>query len=597
MTKKKIFHKLRENKGSKLYNRFVFFDTETHYTEVNEEQHHFLKLGVACERVLGTGKERQITFTQIKNFWDFVLDTNEYTTVVVAHNMHFDLNVVKGLKFLPALGFEIVLPVFESGTFILVAINRQRRKRLIFLDTFNYFKTSIETIGEILKLPKLDIDFEQCSFTELETYCKRDVEITKEIMLQWIDFLFEHDLGNLQYTIASQAFTAYRHKYMHYEILIHANQTAIELEQQSYRGGRTEAFYIGELNDVVIVDVNSLYPFVMKHCVFPNKLIGVKENLTYKDLIYLMNQGYLLVADCDITTYETAIGVKHEIGKSKKLIFPIGNFKAVITNPEIIFLLATNGKINKVRQVAIYEGACIFRHYVTELYNLRKQYQSKENFTFQQMVKYILNSLYGKFGQQQRLLRKIGEAPKDLVMYEHCIDAQTGKRYTQIIFGGFVWVNEITKEESFNSFTAIASYVTAYARIYLHLLMLLPLTVYYCDTDSLMIPRTDLIKFGYLLGNELGQLKLEYSGDYVFIHGAKDYQVDEVIKRKGIKKDAVEIQPNVFQQLQFLKTKSLIKEQFIDRVIVRTIEKHCKRKYDKGVISFSGKVEPIVLYE
>lgn len=598
MIKPKRAHKLRENKGSKLYNRLIFFDTETRFEKVENAEHHFLKLGVACEHYLDKKqKETWFHFRTVDEFWNFIINgfKQDSTTVVFAHNMHFDFNIVEGLKRLPQLDYEIIFPVLESGIFIVLAVNKETRHRLLFLDTFNYFKTSVERLGELLDIPKLEIDFETCTDFELKIYCKQDVEIIKAVILKWMEFIYHHEFGNMQYTAASQSFTAFRHKFMDEEIFIHNNQEAITLEQESYRGGRTEAFHIGDLENIVVVDINSLYPFVMKHCLFPRKFLGIKENLSSLDIQHLINRGLLLVAQCEIETYETAIGIKHEIGRSRKLIFPIGKFSATLTNPELLFLLQTGGKIHKVGKVAIYEGAPIFSSFVTELYQLRLNYKEQGNFPFQDMVKLLLNSLYGKFGQQQRLLRKVGVAPKDLVSYEHCVDAETGKRFTQIIFGGFVWVNEITKHESFNSFTAIASYVTAYARIYLHLLMEIPNEVYYCDTDSIMLSQDELAKFGYLLGKGLGQLKEEYTGKQCRVIGAKDYAIDEIIKRKGIKLDAIEIQPNVFQQLQFYKTKSLIKSEMIDRVVVETIEKKCKRIYDKGTVQEDGTVQPLVL--
>lgn len=593
--KKKRFHILRENKGNKLYDRLLFFDTETSYIETDKRQEHFLKLGVVTEHLLSTGQERTRTFYNVEDFWNFVLDTKAYTTIIFAHNMHFDLNVVKGLLKLGDYGFEIELPVFESSTFILVTRNVEERKRIIFLDTFNYFKTSLEKIGEMLGEQKLDIDFDKCSLNDLRLYCMQDVRIIKQLILKWMEYLEEHNLGNMKYTAASQSFTAFRHKYMQHDICIHANPEVIKLEQDSYRGGRTEAFFVGDLKDISVVDINSLYPFVMKHFDFPIRLVAHKEGLTQKDIEYLINEGYLVVAECEIQTDKNVIGVKHEIGESKKLIFPVGTFTVTLTNPEINLLLSTGGKINRVGKLSVYEKGNIFTHFVTENYALRRKYQKENNFVFSEMVKLILNSLYGKFGQQQRLLRRIGDAPPDLVLYEYCVDADTGKRFTQLIFGGGVWINERTTEESFNSFTAIASYVTAYARTYLYLLMQIPDNVYYCDTDSLMIQTEELTRFGHLIGTDLGLLKLEYSGENIRIYGAKDYEIDELKKHKGIKLNAVEIAPNTFQQLHFMKTKSLIKNETLDRVIVETVEKKCKRIYDKGVICNSGKVLPLEL--
>ncbi|GAH78087.1 unnamed protein product, partial [marine sediment metagenome] len=107
----------------------------------------------------------------------------------------------------------------------------------------------------------------------LSIYCKRDVEIELENFKRFIKFLEDNSISRLCYTRGSTAMAAYLFSHYHKRIYIHNNKEAIDLERDSYRGGRTECFFIGELKDETyhIVDVNSLYPFVMRNNLYPIK--------------------------------------------------------------------------------------------------------------------------------------------------------------------------------------------------------------------------------------------------------------------------------------------------------------------------------------
>ncbi|GAI91252.1 unnamed protein product, partial [marine sediment metagenome] len=54
------------------------------------------------------------------------------------------------------------------------------------------------------------------------------------------------------------------------------------MERESYKGGRVECFFLGSLeNDsYYMLDVNSLYPFVMRSNPFPVKYIRISHNYT-----------------------------------------------------------------------------------------------------------------------------------------------------------------------------------------------------------------------------------------------------------------------------------------------------------------------------
>ncbi|GAI11998.1 unnamed protein product, partial [marine sediment metagenome] len=140
--------------------------------------------------------------------------------------------------------------------------------------------------GERIGLPKLSIDFKTCSEQELKVYCRRDVEIEFENFKIFIRFLERNHIARLCYTRGSTAMAAFLLNHYTTKIYIHNNKQAIKLERDSYKGGRVECFYLGELknDNYYMLDVNSLYPFVMRNNVYPVKYKKISHKVTPKTL-------------------------------------------------------------------------------------------------------------------------------------------------------------------------------------------------------------------------------------------------------------------------------------------------------------------------
>ena len=211
----------------------------------------------------------------------------------------------------------------------------------------------------------------------------------------------------------------------------------------------------------------------------------------------------------------------------------------------------------------------------------------------------FMNSLYGKFGQRNEYFRKIGELPEHHWESIRYYDADSKEWHYYRIIG-----NRIEEKagyvESENSFVAIASFVTAYARCYLWELIEKAgeENVLYMDTDSLFVTEEGYNNLeDYLDNKELGKLKLEGVTENLEIWGAKNYRFGEEIKRKGIRKDAKEIKPNMFEQIQFIKLRSNMLKYHLDGAGMRKVTKQLKGVYDKGVILPNGRVKPIYLSE
>jgi len=209
----------------------------------------------------------------------------------------------------------------------------------------------------------------------------------------------------------------------------------------------------------------------------------------------------------------------------------------------------------------------------------------------------MLNSLYGKFGQKAEVWEKIGLCPDEPDRVEICFKTEAGKPKQIRYLLGEIW--ELTGwEECFNSFPAIASQVTAYARMYMYDLMKITGAgnYFYMDTDSLIVNEAGYENLSSFLDpDKLGSLKLEETISAMTIYGLKDYTTDTKTVIKGIRKKAVEVSPGVYQQELWPSLKGMLREANTSTYTVKQQTKTLKRNYTKGIILDNGTVHPLTL--
>lgn len=620
---KKGFYVLRENKRKTTIRYVLFFDTETkqikHNDKIIENEFYigYLELWDLKREVMIDS----FFFETIDEFYKYLYFLskrfNKKKVYVFAHNMGFDFAVMKFIEYFDSPIWKIKKAVMNSQNFIFIVKNQETKTTLAFVSTTNFFKFSLEKIGKMLGYPKLEIDYSKIGYDlseefedRLRRYLKRDVEILREMFFKYYKFLEEHDLGNFGLTIAQQSLNAFRHRFMKHQIFIHRNERAIQLELDSYRGGRTEAFYLGKVENVVYLDVNSLYPTVMFNNPAPTKLLYYRDYITMKKFWEIHHSSYGYIVEVLVKVDKSLVGVKRKIGKPKteKLIFPIGKFWAVLTKPEVELILEYGGKILGCRRIAVYEMEYIFRDYIKFFYELKKEYTKQGNKIWRMITKLFLNSLYGKFGQKNPFFEEVNETPLGDGYYAMKIYNADKKKWEYYIGLGKKKLKKKGKKLSHHSFPAIASYITALARVFLTKAILelerKGIKVYYCDTDSVVIEKKNIPE--KFLGEELGKWKIEKEGN-IWIRGIKDYvfyerngKVEE--KLKGIRKNAKKISENEFEQEQFLSVigiLNLLAKAVVQKfgMFVLKIRKKVKRIYDKGIVGKDGKIKPIMLFE
>ena len=592
-------HCLKREKTLAIPRHFIFFDMETKQEDLPDGSiRQRFKLGWACywRRSYNRNLEKLEWrfFDDIISFWDFICNHTEKKRKLwlLARSLVFDFTITEGWKHLRRLDYKLKF-FHDSGSCCIISL-RSKAGSLVFLDIMNWFVESLAKTGERIGIPKLKIDFETCSDEYLKIYCKRDVEIEVENFKRFIKFLETNSIARLCYTRGSTAMAAYLFSHYHKKIYIHNNKQAIDLERESYRGGRTECFFIGDLkdDDYYIVDVNSLYPFVMRNNSYPIRYIKQTHNLTQDTLRkHLIDKA--VVARVLIGTGEPVYAVRRE-----RTMFPVGQFWVTLTTPELKYALERN-HIIKIDRAVIYEQANIFKTYVDKFYKLRQEFKSAGVAEYEELCKKLLNSLYGKFGQKADVWEKVGDCPNepDRVETLFCT-GRGGARQIRYLLGEIFELKGY--EECFDSFPAIPAHVAAFGRLHLWELMKQcgAENYFYCDTDSLVVNEVGLCRLKNQIDNLcLGSLKVVESMRDMTIRGLKDYVVSGKQTIKGIRKNAIKISEGVYQQEQWPSFRGTLRSGNPNSYTVKKVTKVLYREYTKGTVKYDGSIVPFLLSE
>ena len=354
---------------------------------------------------------------------------------------------------------------------------------------------------------------------EIIRYLRKDCTALYELVNS-----FYTRFGN-NLTLASTAFkelkkTGYeiRHTYDDYD----------DKMRPFYFGGRVQCFEVGSFEgDFQFVDINSAYPFAMmsRHWHGP----GMQQTLRLPDA----GHGSWF-ADIKAKSYGALPY------RSDKLYFPsdgeVRSYKA--SGWEIIQGLKTE-TLEIVSVDMVYKPVMVssFESYVTKFYDERRSARETGDFVAELFAKLMLNSAYGKFGQDGRRFEKFclverGDWPEndprwpsDMRWAWYC-DTDTGH-------------SVFSRPDPSNRFynVATAASVTAFARAHLWDAILKSERPLYCDTDSIICER-----FDGAIGKALGEWSLDAELTEAHIAQRKMYAVktiggDYKTASKGVRLD------------------------------------------------------------
>ena len=571
----------------------VYFDTETTFDPTLQDQIHGFRLGVLSRQqyVRGERKGRTDTlgFSSPTMFFDYLeAKLRQHRKIwVLAHNMDFDFGAVEGFKQLSQRGFKISFWAFAQNLFLLRA--EKGKSILMFIDSGGYLTGSIDALGKRVGLAKLPMPDPSRSDTEWYRYCKRDVDILQMSFEAYMQFVAENDLGKLGLTGPAQAIAAYRHRFMRDKLVLHRIPQLVKAERQMYHGGRTEAFFIGDVpsSSVHYLDVNSMYPHMMKERNYPCEFLGVELNPSRSTLKQALER-FEVGADVTLSLPEPAIPYI-----SDKLLFPTGQFRSTLAGPEFQYCY-DRGWCQRVHKLFLYRRGRPFIDYVDYFWEQRQGFKQSGDPVHEWLCKLMLNSLYGKFGQTNPTYETFENAEGLMDGIYYTVSSSSLKRETRLVLGNQIWLRTGEAQAKF-TFYPLAAWVTSHARIYLWDLIKEGGRdhVYYCDTDSLFVDDCAFTRLADRIdGRKLGALGVKQSGAKLSIRGPKDYTFDDSIRIKGVPFRAEKLGESTYKYWTFERVRTRLRNGTENQVVQKTVTKTLAREYDKGVVTSSGWVIP-----
>lgn len=574
----------------------------------------------------------------------------------VAHNWQFDASVIRlGAKATrEAYGYwmdmeECSFPIDKGYAPFNVSICFDDRARCQFICNTNFHKTSLAALGEsfgIAKLPMPDLPTSLLdeqhllndTYNHMDSvvlghvspggivnvlrYCRRDVEVLREAWFSLFRFSQEMAGTTPGLTVASMSLRLFRRRWLgltknrHHRIVGNLDKPNVaEAEEAAFHGGRTETFWQGKPPDGLMLrkfDVVSMYPSVMTGAV-PVEYRGVAseaEVLSNSD--GGNDRTYLAHVTVDIPTDGLGwLGWEGCPLPRRGLCFPAGRWSCWCWLPMVKIALE-QGWVCSINKAFSYRTVRMFKQYVEDIYGMRADAKRRGDGPQALLLKYALNSLYGKFGQRQ-----FGEWEKvegeDLAWQrqDHGDEWDRWKDYpsgdpTQpkadyLANSDGIWRFKPAPDGlGERSVCSVAGWITAAARVKLWRAMAGLVsrgsTVYMCDTDSII---TD----GEMeTGTGLGEWDLEETAPSKIcrFQAPKDYTFGGRAKCKGIRQAVDGVRD--YRQARFsrwqthlLSHRAETRAQLERGAVVGEVEKHISGNNLKRDCCGEGRNYPLVL--
>lgn len=426
------------------------------------------------------------------------------------------------------------------------------------LDTMLLMPTSLTNLGgpdaekgEMrLEYHTLDATPEQREY--VMKYCTLDCEVLLQAYARFCKVFTGDENKPCKDTAASNAFNALKKCYPNaLPTLWRTTKTYDETMRPYYHGGIVNTF--GQARDIVgeftMVDANSMYPGAMKNYQHPasNRYVTIeKPRLTREGKLYGFGDKVFFIA------FEGWSNILPHVKPTGGLEYNVTGAYTVTSHELQAAMRYGMVRVDKVLNVFVFADTCNFAEFVDTYYAMRQDAKSKGD-AVEYVFKIVLNSAYGKFGQDPSNYKDVcfelpGQAPEDdLEKY-----TPWKKVGMTVDMGETIWEREALIEADGQKFinVATAASITGAARASLidaiGAVLAAGGCVHYCDTDSIVfegIPTMDL-------GAKLGQWKVECELDRVVIAGPKLYALhlqdakpgkDWKVAAKGVRASARDI--------------------------------------------------------
>ena len=358
--------------------------------------------------------------------------------------------------------------------------------------------------------------------------------------------------------------------------------------REAYCGGRTEVFKPRLEGHGYYYDINSMYPAAMLN-EFPVGMPKYFKGEQAKAQFYYWMRNKKGLGFIHAKVYIPPQEIPPLPVKMGKLVFPTGYVEGWFTYIEMEYAVKNCGVIiEEVEECILFTQTFkVFYNLITTLYEIKEQATINKQEALRTIAKLLMNVSYG----YTALRRDDKDELKDISKLE--------EYYDRLLFTneelGFIDIRSIVLTESIQ--VQVAAYVTSYARILLLDSMRKAskyCTVYYCDTDSIILDGT--LPPEMVHPSKLGYWDLEKEIGYGLFIQPKVYYLTpweggkETLKFKGVTKATkATFDRDFYEHLYKLledgeETRFKVEE---NKMVMRGI-KYQQKKAVNGVVDWDG---------
>lgn len=455
-------------------------------------------------------------------------------TVVVAHNLAYDLRISRAMEILPTLGFELQVIRLDGNQ----AWCRWRKGKtsLVMVDSTSWLPVALARVGEMIGRPKPPLPAAGDSFEDWEHRCRQDCEIMRDAYLRMLRWMEDDDLGVWQMTGAGCAWSAWRHQHLTHKVLAAVNEVQAERERAGAWTGRCEAWKHGRLKRGrwIELDMEMAYATIALQCSVPTKLIAELLRPTTERLHHWANHACVL-AEVEVTTDLPLVPADVD----GYTVWPVGTFTTTLWSPELRLLFDHGATVRPLR-VWGYQAAPALQSWAEWIMPIVQGYGAGVDPIIRLVAKHWSRALIGRFGLRYRQWIEAGESAEPSVQLLPGVNMATGEPF-RILQVGHRLYEEGPHEDSPNAVPSIMAYIMSECRRRLWLLMETAglENVAYVDTDALICSREGAERL-QAAGNELPAVILRDKGSWtrVEIHGPRQLVLGDQLRAAGVPKDA-----------------------------------------------------------
>lgn len=529
--------------------RFVYVDTEAHRHKAGAIETQRFRLAVACAEGWSdkTGKPappKWGDFADAAGLWSFVEahTSPKYRTILVAHNLAYDLRIADAFAQLTALGWTCERIRLDHGS--AHARWSKGRRTLIMVDMLAWLPVSLQRVGVMVGQRKPELPADDDDNDVWLARCRADVEIMRSAWRRIVDWIGANDLGNWQVTGSSMAWAAWRHRFLTDKLLVGMDTETTEIERQSAHAGRTEAWRHGAFGHRHIYewDYRLAYANIGASAELPVRPLGPVRPAKLADVMR-MSRSLAWVTNVTVTTDVPTLPAT--VGD--RILWPVGTFDTTVWDPELRMAIDEGAQVT-VNWARPYLRKPLLAGFMQWAIEQIETGGGTDDAIISTMVKHWTRALVGRFAMRFKRWEPAGTNDHADLLLLPGVDIDNGEPYRWLFLG-----HDVFKESQLTEFgdgsPAVLSYVMGLARVQLWRAMRAAGLdqVVYVDTDSVMVtPRGSRTLAAAVKRGELPGLRLKADYQHLEVIGPRQLIIGGEPRVAGLANSAVRTGPRTF---------------------------------------------------